>query len=405
MNAKYLWMFAAVMVLLSGVASAASVLDNSLSLANVSVSPNPVIAGGNVTIRFQLYDSYGSFLNTVNLQASGSYPIINFSPARTTDIANVNPGVNPQQYTYTFAVPATTPSGTYKIYFNATYYGLGATEVLASSSMPVTFYVQNKPSIKVMLVNPSPPALYSGYNQTVRIEIENVGYGTARNISVSVGANHGVSILSSVTTFFISNLTQGQAVNESLLVGAQNTGSASIFASSVYYSSNLNQRFSSVQDLNLSIAPAAQFSVSSGSMPEAGPGSTDVPVEFTITNTGTSEAQQVQLNLQSSYPITPVASTAYIADLPAGASTNVTFLVSVDSQGVPGNYPVTLYEQWKQPNGALNQQFSGSDNYFITVGSQSGTPALIAAAIVVVVIAGIAAFRLRGRMAAKKQKK
>lgn len=403
MNIKILWMFVALMAL-GGAASATSVLDNALSLHNVSVSPNPVVAGGNATIRFQLYDSYGSFVQTVNLQASGAYPILNVSPANTTDIFEVNPGVNKPYYNYTFSIPATTPSGIYKIYFNASYYGLGATEVVASSSMPVSFYVQNKPEIKVLVSGPQPSALYSGYNQTVTVEIENTGYGTARNISVSLTGNQYINILSSVTSFFISNLTQGQTVSKQVLISARNTGSAALSASVSYYSSNLNQLFSSTQALALSIAPAAQFTISSSAEQQVNPGATDVPVTFRISNTGTSEAQQVQLNLQSSYPITPVASTAYLQDLPVGASTNVTFLISVDSQGVPGNYPVTLYEQWKQPNGALNQQFSGSDNYFVAVGGQGGIE-LIIVAVVVVIAAGIVVYRMRSRLAKKPAKK
>ncbi|MDE1855313.1 MAG: hypothetical protein KGH57_03290 [Candidatus Micrarchaeota archaeon] len=403
MNPKILWVFAALMAL-SGAVGAASQLDNALSLANVSVSPNPVVAGGTVTIRFQLYDSYGSWLNTVNLEAAASYPIVNSSPAATTDISQVNPGLNPGHYNYTFTIPDTTQSGLYTIHFNASYYGLGATEVIASSSMPVTFYVQNKPEIKVLLSGPQPSALYSGHNQTVNLVIENTGYGTARNISVTVSGNQGVTILSSVTTFFISNLTAGSSVSEPILLSAQNVGGTGLTASSTYYSSNLGQQFSSVQGMSLSVAPSAQFNLSSQQQ-GVNPGATDVPVRLTITNTGTSDASQMQLTLQSNYPITPVASTAYIANLPVGASANVTFLVSIDSQGVPGNYPVTVYEQWKQPNGAVNQQFSGSDNYFVAIGNQSSAATLVALAVIVVVVIGIAAYRMRSRFAKKQAKK
>ncbi|MCL5239716.1 MAG: NEW3 domain-containing protein [Candidatus Marsarchaeota archaeon] len=404
MKTKILWVFVALLALTCAV-SAQSVLDNALSLHNVSVSPNPVVAGGSATIRFQLYNSYGSFVQTVNLQASGSYPIFNMSPANSTDIFEVNPGVNKPYYNYTFLIPATTPSGTYTVHFNASYYGLGATEVVASSSMPVSFYVQNKPAIKVLLSSPEPSALYSGQNQTVDLVIENAGYGTARNVTVAVSGGPGISILSSVTTFFISNLTQGSSVSEPLLIASQNVGIANIVASTSYYSSTLGQSFSSTQPINISIAPAAQFSIGTGAGASYGPGATDVPVSFTITNTGTSAAQQVQLSLQSSYPITPVASTAYIASLPAGATQNVTFLVSVDSQGVPGNYPVTLYEQWKQPNGAVNQQFSGSDNYFVSVSGEGATTLVVGVAIIVVV-AAIAVFAYRRRKSTgRKQKK
>ncbi len=402
MNAKFFWVFVALMAL-GGAASAQSALDNALSLHNVTVSPNPVVAGGTATISFQLYNSYGSFVQTVNLQAAASYPIANVSPSNSTDIANVNPGVNPEYYSYTFHIPATTPAGMYTIHFNASYYGLGATEVIASSSMPVSFYVQNKPAITVLLSGLQPSALYSGHNQTVGLVIENSGYGTARNVTVTVSGEPGVSILSSVSTFFISNLTQGSSVAEPILVSAQSVGSTGLVISSTYYSSNLAQRYDSMQIANLSIAPSAQFSIASQQQ-GIGVGATDVPVTFSVTNTGTSDASQMQLTLQSSYPITPVASTAYIASLPVGASVNITFLVSADSQGVPGNYPVTLFEQWKQPNGAVNQQFTGSDNYYVSVGSQGGSSLLIAVAVIVIII-GVVGYRLRGRIAAMQKKR
>ncbi len=388
----YKQVFFALVALMAFAGTAAAGLENgALTFANVSVSPNPVIAGENATIRFQLYNSYDYWVYNVNLQPTGGYPLLNVSPLSARSLGTVNPGFNGNYLDYTLFIPATTPSGVYALTFTATYYALASLGVdVATSSMPLSLYVQNKPAIAVVASSAQPAALYSGYNQTVQLAIENTGYGTARNVSVAISAEPGLSILSSVKTFPISNLTRGSAVSEPILVSAANAGSATLDATITYYSSTLSQRFSSTQRINLSVAPAAQFSISTDGSAKAEPGATDVPVRFVITNTGTSEAEQVQLSLQSSYPITPVASTAYIADLPAGASANTTFLVSIDSQGVPGNYPITVYEQWKQPNGAVNQQFSGSNNYFITVyGSSSGGVLLYAAAAAVIVAAAV----------------
>lgn len=385
--------------------AAAATENGALSLANVSVSPNPVIAGGSATIRFQIYNSYDFWLNNVNLQPAGSYPLLNVSPLSSYHIEQIDPGLNPGYFNYTIAIPNTTPSGAYTLTFTSTYYAIGPTGVdVSTSSMPLSFYVQNRPSIKLVASNPQPAALYAGHNQTINIEIENTGYGTARNVSVGISAGHGASILSSVTSFFISNLTRGQVVGEPVLVSAENAGSVGLFANITYYSSNLNQRFHSAQNLSLSVAPAAQFSIASQAS-SVGIGATDALISFRITNTGTSEATQVQINLQTSYPVTPVASTAFIAELPAGATTNVTFLVNVDSQGVPGNYPVTMYEQWKQPNGAENQQFSGSNNYFVSVGSQSSNTALIVVAVILIIVAGVVIYRFSTKARAKQKSK
>ncbi|MDE1865138.1 MAG: hypothetical protein KGH94_00660 [Candidatus Micrarchaeota archaeon] len=402
---SFLLAFAA-MVVLSGMVGAQ--YDNALSMVNLSVSPNPVMAGGSAFIKFRLYNAYDGGLYGTSLQSSGSYPLLNVSPRSNYVVGYLSPGVNSIYYNYTIAIPNTTPSGVYTITFNAKYFVYAATgTVIASSSMPVSFYVNNKPAVKLVVSSPQPAALYTGNNQTANLLVENAGFGTARNVTVTVMSGEGVNILSSVRTFFISNLTQGSSVTEPLLVSAQNLSRTYLVANVTYYSSQFQQRFSSVQRINLSVAPSAQFTIGSGGS-DLKPGATDVPIHLKVTNDGTSDASQLQLNLETTYPITPVASTAYVGDLPPGASTNVTFLVSVDTAGVPGNYPVTLNEQWKQPNGAVNQQFSGSNNYFVTVASPgSGGSYLeigVVLVVIVVIVAALARRRMASRAAASKKK-
>ena len=400
---KALLMFVALAMMI-GTAGAQTVYDNSLSMANVSVAPNPVVSGGNVIINFRLYDAYNVWLYGTTLQPSGTYPLLNVSPLSAKLLGTVNPGLSQSNYTYSFPIPSTTPSGTYTITFKAQYFvyaGTGA--LIATSTMPVTFYVQNRPAIKVLASAPQSATLYTGHNQSITLSIMNTGYGTARNVSVAMGAGSGLTILSPITDFFVSNLTMGSAASEPLLISAQNLSSTYLTANVTYYSSTFQQRFSSLQRINLSVAPSAQFSLSPAGSGVA-VGAADVPVNLRITNTGTSDARELQLTLQTSYPITPVASTAYVQDLKPGESANLTFLVDVDTAGVPGKYPVTLYEQWKQPNGAANQQFTGSNNYFVSVvGAGLGTSSLVMYAIAIIVVIAVAAFLYRKRMARRSE--
>ena len=403
MKMQTIFLALAIMAVMSGVASAQ--YANSVSLTNVSVSPNPVIAGGNATIKFQLYNTYNYWLYGTTLQPTGSYPLLNVSPLNSHPIGVLDPGLNAKYYNYTIEIPNTTPSGTYTLTFTATYmlYSTQATEI-ASSSMPVSFYVQGKPAITVQATNPQPSTLYTGYNQTLSLSIQNTGYGTARNVSVTISGSRGLNILSSVKSFFISNLTRGSEQVEPILISANGTDNPYLIVNTTYYSARLNKRFTSTQRINVSVAPSAQFAIiSEGQSP--GIGATDVPVNFRITNTGTSPADQVQLNIETPYPITPIASSAYVNELQPGASTNVTFLVSIDTAGVPGNYPVTLYEQWKQPSGSVNQQFTGSNNYFIAVGeSNSAASAYETYVIVLIVVIIIVAMVLRRRSGKSKAK-
>ncbi len=406
MKIQTIFLALAIMAAMSGVVSAQ--YANSVSLTNVSVSPNPVVAGGNATIRFQLYNTYNYWLYSTTLQPTGSYPLLNVSPLNTDVIGLVRPGLNPEYYNYTIPISRTAPSGTYTITFTATYMLYAATSIqIATSSMPVSFHVQAEPSIKVTASDPQPSTLYSGYNQTISLQVENTGYGTARNVTATVTGENGLNVLSSVRSFFISNLTSGSTQSEPVLISANGTGNPYLLVNITYYSARFQKRFSSTQRINISVAPSAQFAISSVT-PSPAIGATDVPVNFRITNTGTSPAEQLQLNIQTPYPITPVASTAYLNGLQPGASANVTFLVSIDAEGVPGNYPVTLYEQWKQPSGSANQQFTGSNNYFVAVGKTAAASGYETYAIIgiVILLIAIAAYRraaAKGKKGAKKQ--
>ncbi len=104
-------------------------------------------------------------------------------------------------------------------------------------------------------------------------------------------------------------------------------------------------------------------------------GSTYVPVTVSIKNTGNEPADSVLLTMESVYPVSVVSSTYYINSIAPNQTVNATFYVSVDSSGQPGDYPITLYEQWKQPNSPESLEFSGSSEYFVSVGSTTNSAA------------------------------
>lgn len=495
---------------------------DALSIYSLQVSPNPIFAGSNITVNLQLYDSYTSNLENVNLELEGSYPILNVSPSNPYLISSIGQGLYGglnSYFTYSIHIPKNTPSGNYTLDLVAEYQTVetvsgASTTVTGTSVMPITFYVHGTPaltinpsvsgivpggtsavtmsvmnsgygtarnitvnllnssnfsatgtkkfyigslatgastnlaatylvnshimngtytipvyvtytsdqgtkynqtineSISARIQNPdvvatitaaNPQTLYMGYNQTLTLSISNIGYGNANNVSVDLTPISGVNILSSVRHFFIGSLPAGQSVTESVLVTATNStfGGASLNAAMAYYSSNYQSKFSKNQSLNLSVAQSPIFRISEAKY-NLIPGDTTVPINYTVTNTGNIAAQEVQLSFQSSYPLTPVSSSGYIQQLNPGQSTTVTFLVSVASQGTPGTYPITIYESWRQPNGAVQQSYSSSSNYFATVSSTSSSLSNLPEYAVIAVIVVIAAIVIYGRR--KKQK-
>lgn len=510
--------------------------SGALSIQDLSVTPNYVVSGDNISLSFQLYNSYSSSLRNVNLDLEASNPLLNVSPSYTSLADSIGSGtyggLGLDVYSYNIHVPSTLPEGVYTISVVATYEttvsdGLLSYDVPGESVMPIYIYVHglpklginlapssqiepnqnvqmqiaatnfgtgtaynvtavlenstyfkpfgnkvfvlgnmepgapgtatadmyvaknivngtqfvnmlvsyqyengtrternvsvpvgvllNSPDIIATVQSTEPPELYIGSNQSVQIAIQNVGSGLARNVSVSILSGKGTIVGSSSRNFFISSLQQGQSATESILVSSNQSSpqnSSDIYAMIGYEGANYMGNYSKTVAIPLSLFPSAEFNVTAVRS-SLTPGGTYLPVTYEIKNIGNEPAKEVSLSLQSIYPITPVSGTAYVENIMPGSSANVTFYVDVDPNGAQGSYPVTLYEQWRQPNGASSQQFSGSSSYYINVGgagANSGSSAgqqgngqsAIGIVIAVVVVLAIAAFVMRRRSLASK---
>ncbi|MDE1871498.1 MAG: COG1361 S-layer family protein [Candidatus Micrarchaeota archaeon] len=519
-------------VLAMGAAGAVSVGDGALSIVNLRISPQPVVAGSNATIMLQLYNSYSSTLYNVNLQLTAQNPIINVSPSSTSIIDAIGTGlygggVGLDTFTYSVHIPSTLHAGEYTIDVVANYQTdqpnsySGVTRLPASAEIPISFYVYGTPVIKLsanpssMLspgqstsmqmsaVNPgtdvannvtvtlhdsqyfkvfgteqfnlgsispdgtatftanlqpsisisngtypvnatisyvaqsgnavtentsllldiiinqpnvvasiasaTPTNLYAGGNQTLTVQLQNTGLGTAKNLTASFLNGPGVEI-GSISQFFIASLGPKNSTTMTVYINANRSLSSNSFSLPVslkYYSSNYNDNFTQLQYIPINIQKSAVFNITNVTT-SIKPGDAYKPITFHIKNTGNIAAEQVTLSLQTTFPITPVNPNIYINSLAPGQSVNATFYVGVDPSGNLGNYPVTLFEQWRQPNAAVNQQFSGSNGYYAYVGTgRSGTSGYISYIEYAVVIAVIAfvAFRIYSSRKSQSKKK
>ena len=512
-------------------------IAGALSIANLTLTPKQAVAGSNVQISFQLYNSYEQPLENIIIYLEGAYPLLNYSPVTVAQISRIEGG-NTYGYRlgYNLLLPNNIPTGVYTLQLVATYQTtykattsggvlpsnqVTTQTVVGYSVIPITIYVVGKPGISIsgsansitpgqpfvltlsvqnngydnaknisiyilptnnfkpigtssvtigrlpigaslsipitMLANTSienttytipislkyysdlgrayfantsisinsvvtepdvsvsivgsmPPTLYSGYNQTIEFVVANSGSGVARNITVSVVAGKNINILSSVRKFFIPALLPGSSINQRIFVSANYTTSTNgnLIINVTYYSSNYKQNFSKIFNKTIYIMPSAQFQVT-GVETQAYPGATNVPVTLTIKNIGNEIAKEIQVSFQSIYPITPINSNAYIEKLLPGEEVNVTFVINVDLNGYPGNYPITIFETWKQPNGSPNQLYMGSNNYYIPVYNKASSSNLalnnssIIVGVVLIIIAMLLIYFIRKSSTAKKK--
>jgi len=262
-----------------------------------------------------------------------------------------------------------------------------------------------KPDITVSMVNAMPQALYPGSNQTLQISIQNTGNGLAKNVSINFYNTSALNI-GSVSSFYIGQLPPGASQIAQLYISANrnlNKTLSYLPGSVSYEDANYENRTIKLISLPISLEGIASFNVTSvnGTLM---PGATYVPVTFHLVNIGNENAQQVSFSLQAVYPITPVTPNAYVASIAPGQGANVTFYVDIDTQASSGEYPVTIYETWRQPNGGLNQQFSASENFFAVVGSTKANYSAEAwgsAAVIAIII--IVALAAKGRNRKKRK--
>lgn len=507
------------------VSHAQATANNALSIMNLQVSPTPVYAGDNISISFQIYNSYSSAVNDANIQLTSSQQILNVSPGPSSVGLSIYEGLSYNTFSYNIHVPSTLPAGEYTLDVIVTYEayqptGTGqSTQLPATSVMPISIYVYGKPSIglnanpatqltpgvattmpitivnggtdtarnlSITLLNnnnftiygpnrfyvgnlgpgaqssitatvqpnskinnatarlntaitytaesgaivntnasvqfsmatgspdivaniqsANPQNLYPGTNQTDVILVQNIGTGTARNLSLRFLNTQSLTF-GSISSFFIGTLEPQASATETVYVSAnrnasQNTTSLPLELS--YYLSNFQTGISKLVYVPISLQPAAVFNVTSVASQNLAPGATYVPLSFTLKNTGNEPAQQVSVSLQTIFPITPVTSTIYINNINPGQGANATFYVNVDSEASYGNYPVVIYEQWRQPNGSSNQQFSSSNNYYAVVGSGSPIGSYIGYGFLVLIVILLVVFRKRIKKRIAQRKK
>lgn len=314
-------------------------------------------------------------------------------------------------------VESTISSSVHNITLEVTYSG----DIQKYSTMvkvPISVAL-GSPNIQVSVASAMPQQLYTGSNQTLTLLIQNIGNGIARNVTIMPESSRSISVQSSAANFFIGSIPAGGSVEEQLLISANSSmyaNSSSLPVSVSYENANYNNKTTVSEKLPVVVAPGALFTIESVN-DSVYPGSAYSPITMRIKNTGNEAAQQITFSLQTIYPISPVAGDAYLSSLAPGQTANVTFYVSADQNGAEGNYPVTVYEQWKQPNTATSELFSGSNNYFAIVYSSQSSAAqansnsssdyyeYVIAIIVVVAIIAIAVRMYRKRSAKAKKVK
>ena len=331
--------------------------SDALSIANLAVNPQPVVAGENMTLQFQLYNSYTNQLTNVNLGLYGSYPIFNSSPADTQLLSNIPTGLygGTAFLFYTIHIPKNVKSGTYTIDAIASYQTIAQSSqyVSGTSTMPISFYVQGIPNIH-LTANPT-SAVTPGSKFTVAIDALNAGTDNATDVSLAIADSPNFSVIGASNFALGTIQPQGTAVATAILQpnSTLKQGNATIPVMLTYQTSSGKPQ-SELMHVPVSIfvsTPDIAVSVTSAQPASIYPGSNQT-LTLSIQNIGTGLAKNLTINLLSTNNITVgnSASDIFIGSLAANSSTTHSVLITANKNDNQNSYQLPMYISYQNAN-------------------------------------------------------
>lgn len=344
-KATVIWMASFPFIALLAIANAQAVgsYNNLLSLTNLYVSPNPVIAGSNITISFNLYNSYSSQLSNVNLALTANNQLVNVSPSGSYLINTVGSGVygglGYDTFTYKIRVPPTLSSGLYTLNVVANYEAptSSSTYSAGTSTMPITLYIYGRPSLSFNIVPQGPliPGSLFGFDLTA----VNTGTDTASNVSVQLVSAGGFTV-SGQTKFMLGSLAPGQSATAaaSVLVSSNiSSGGHYITVNTTY--STAARGYSASYGVPVSIATGSpQITVSAESaVPQQLYSGSNQTLTILVQNIGSGTARNLTISFRSvgQVSVQSSASSFFIGSLQAGAS--ATEVITITANSTPGS--------------------------------------------------------------------
>ncbi|BCS90893.1 MAG: hypothetical protein ARM1_0350 [Candidatus Micrarchaeota archaeon] len=302
--ARHMILIAAFMLLYAALARAQAVsgeASQALQITNLVVQPQPVYAGENVTISFNLYNSYEEAVYNVILQAESQNPLLNVSPTFTNYLSAVGPGqyggLSVDRFFFNIHVPSNIQSGLYEINFIATYYyelPNGQGYQVGQSEIPIYIYIYSNPKLSI---SASAQSLNLGSINQLELNVQNTG-GPAYNLTLQILNNsffkpYGSPIIN------LGDLQQDSGLNVplNLYVNSSLRNTTAYIEARVSYENQLNKSFSYIYKIPFQISILyPNITVSQESLNVLYPGNNGT-IALDVVNNGYGAAKDINVNI------------------------------------------------------------------------------------------------------------
>jgi len=292
-----------------------------------------------------------------------------------------------------------------------------------TSQIDVQIAITGYSSIQLSSYGYQPSSIYPGYpSAQLQIAILNNGNAPAYDVNATLYTAYPVKPLyPGANIKFIGFVPVGQPILVQFPLSIYNTTGA------VNATLLLNIKYNGVKSINFTIPfieyPKADLAVSNVITPQLSVGQSSAYITLSLKNEGSVAAEGASVALvpsnifQPSIPstISPLLATTYlnttVGNIMPGQLTNVTYIVSINSNIPPGSYTLLFVASWTQPGAQypffeeLPVQLQVHGTITQSLGEQFSNPVFlgIIALLLVLIIVGIIAIARSRRKAKERQ--
>lgn len=385
------------MLALSGTAYAS--INPKVQLINYTLSEVPAQPGHtlSLTLHFKSMEP-DNCAERFSVTLSLAYPLsIRGSDTQYIDLLCFRDPDAKGDVTFHLPVDNLATSGTYPVSVS-TGYEKRFTKLTGSNIVNVQ--VGGSPSFNASVTSSTPVDIYAGDSAAVAVAFQNTGSSMVQSARASA-TSRGITVKWAGQTADLGSIAARGSATAVFNVEAPKDILAGSYPLDVvldYTSENKSMGSTSFRFM-VPVKPKADFAAASASPVLVSGAKKEVAI--TLYNTGTEEAKKLKVRIKPLYPFSTDGTVRYIDSLQAGASTNITYLVTVDKDATVGEQLLSFQVDFEDPQG---KQMSDTADFSLSVRALTFEDQLAAVWYVWVILALVIVYMASKRLGKKKEK-
>ena len=363
------------------------------SLSEVPVQPGHVLA---LTLHLKSMES-DNCAEQLQVQLAVSYPLSVRGPdSQYNDLLCYSDPDSAGTFTFYLPVDNLATSGTYPVSV-ALSYKKRFTELSGGNTLNVQ--VGGSPSFTASVTSSNPIDIYPGDSAMVTVTFQNTGASSVTSARASAQSD-GIQVKWAGQTQDLGQIAARGSGSATFNIEAPKNMPSGNYPLNIHLDYTSEDRSAGYTDFSFTVPVKPKATFTAAAEDTMLPGEKK-EVNIAITNTGSQEADKVQVRIKPLFPFSTDGTVRYIEALKPGETQNLTYVITVDKDATPGGQLLGFLIDFQDPQG---KKMSDSADFSMSVRTPSLNDDLLSYWYVAAIAIIVVAFLLRRRTAAGKKK-